>query len=161
MHSLIYQISTKAVNADDLLDTDNITEGEGVSFGYIYESGDEHRNNDIIDLVESCLPTGMFSINDDLTLTFNGGAEQWRSSYLARVKEAAESMTEANIMDYAGPVYNIQKAILNPLNTDLLFVMDFGAGMGIAEQSREFMRFVMMLKAGDTIHIGSILGYHR
>ena len=161
MHSIIYQVADHHIYEEDFLDFENITEGDAVSIGYSYKTEDALRERNIRDLVECYLPKGMFSVNPDLTITYNGGFPEWRKSYLSLLKERTAAITEGTIMEYVGPVYQLEKAMYNPLNIDRLFVTDYTDGMGIAEQSREFMRFVMKLKPGAVIHIGAIIGFHN
>ncbi len=75
----------------------------------------------------------MFTLNNDLTLTYNGGINEWRHHYARLIRERAEAIDTDNVTEWTGPVYQLQKAIINPLDTDSLFITDFGSNFGTAE----------------------------
>ena len=63
-------------------------------------------------------------------------------------------------MEWTGPVYKLKKALCNPLDTDCLFIIDYGTGYSMAERSIEFMRLVERLNPGDRLYAGLIADYH-
>ncbi len=161
MLGTIYQISSNPILKDELLDIDRISEGEAVSISYVRPSNEE-RLSDITYLVENILPEGMFTIEDDHTLIYNGGYEEWAKSLCGDIQHITNHLTPANILSWIeSPIHLLKKTILNPLNTYSLFVIDFYVGTGTAEQSAELMGLVKDLKAGDKVYVGSILTFHN
>ena len=160
MHDTIYQISTKSIANPDYLNIDNIVAGEMASIDYIYENTEEGRSFDLKRLIEDILPKGMFTLNADNTLTYNGGFSEWRKTYLELIRTKMADINIGNVMQWVGPTYQLQKAIVNPLETGSLFVMDFYNGGGTAERSADLMRMVGDMKKGEKLHIGAIYGYH-
>ena len=63
-------------------------------------------------------------------------------------------------LECLGPAYQLQKAILNPLDTDALFITDFANCYGLAERSRELMTMIGNLQTGERLYIGAVVGYH-
>lgn len=103
----------------------------------------------------------MFSLSEDgETLVFQSGFAEWRKGNLDTIHTRVADINEENIMEWVGPAYQLQKAILNPLNTDALFVTDFANGYGLAERSRELMTIIGSLEIGDKLYIGAVFGYH-
>jgi len=161
MHNIIYQISSEPISEKAFIGTDNIENGDMVSIDYAYDTKAEERSEFITALAEEVLPKGMFTVNaDGETLTYQGGFAEWRKTYLALIRTKAADINAENIMEWIGPTFQLQKAIVNPLCTDALFVTDFAAGYALAERSREFMAMVSRMHKGDTLHIGAIVGYH-
>ncbi|WP_368167812.1 hypothetical protein, partial [Bacteroides fragilis] len=112
-------------------------------------------------LVEHILPKEMFSLNEDgETIVYQSGFAEWRKSYLDTIHTRMADINEENIMKWVGPAYQLQKAILNPLCTDALFVTDFSNGYGLAERSRELMTIIGNLEIGDKLYVGAVFGYH-
>lgn len=161
MHSVIYQISDQPITRDEFIGIDHIEGGDMTSFDYAYENIEEERKEYIRDLVERILPKGMFTLGEDgETLIFQGGFTEWRKSYLDIIRDKVEEIDEENIMKWVGPTYQLQKAILNPLDTDALFITDFANGYGLAERSRELMTMIGNLQTGERLYIGTVVGYH-
>lgn len=161
MHSKIFQLSTEPISKEEYIGTENIENGEMVTMDYAYDIKDEGRTALIISLVADILPKGMFVLDTDCaTLVYQGGFSQWRKEYLSLIQAKTAEITTANIMDWIGPTFQLQKAIVNPLMTDILFVTDFAACYALAERSREFMSMVSRMHKGDKLYIGAILGYH-
>lgn len=161
MHNRIYQLSTEPISKQEYIGEDNIESGEMVSIDYAYETKEGERTAHIIELVADILPKGMFILDTDCeTLIYQGGFTEWRKEYLTLIQTKTAEITAANIMEWIGPTFQLQKAIVNPLSTDTLFVTDFAAGYALAERSREFMAMVSRLHKGDKLYIGAILGYH-
>lgn len=157
MHSYIYQIGLKPFDKGEALDSENILEGNDVYFSYAYDLDSEERHKAIEDIVINVLPKGMFTLNADKTLTYNGGFRIWRKSYFDSIMSAAKTLTPANVMDEYGNINTLNKKITNPLNTACLFV----CGGICAEKSIKLMRIVEGLDKGDILYIGSVLGYHN
>lgn len=161
MHSLIFQISDRPIEADDHINIDLIEAGETVSIDYCMEIESDERNTAIIAFFERTFPQGMFTINpDEETVTYQGGFNEWNSGYIRSLIDKAKAVTEANVFKYAGAAYRLQQAIVNPLDTAILFVTDFTDGMGTAERSRSLMRLISELQIGAKLYIGAILDYH-
>lgn len=160
MHGTIYQISTEHIDRDDYIGVETVSEGEMAGFDYLYETEEGERSKSIQYLAERILPKGMFSIAaDGESLVYQGGFEQWRKSYLNLIRSKTEVINEDNIMDWIGPAYQLQKAIVNPLDTSAYFVMESNR-FGTAERSRDLMVMISNLKEGTRLYIGEILGYH-
>lgn len=161
MHSIIYQISNQPISKEEHIGVDHIEAGDMTSLDYAYESSEEERKENIRCLVEHILPKEMFSLNEDgETIVYQSGFAEWRKSYLDTIHTRMADINEENIMKWVGPAYQLQKAILNPLCTDALFVTDFSNGYGLAERSRELMTIIGSLEIGDKLYIGAVFGYH-
>ena len=161
MHSIIFQISDRPIAKEEHIGIDHIEGGDMTSFDYAYEISEEERKKCIRDIVERILPKGMFTLGEDgETLVFQGGFTEWRKSYLDIIRGKVEEIDEENIMKWVGPAYQLQKAILNPLDTDALFITDFANGYGLAERSRELMTMIGNLQTGERLYIGAVMGYH-
>ncbi len=116
MHSLIYQISTEPVSKAEYIGTDHIEAGEMISIDYAYDIDTAKRKALIKELAERILPKGMVAAGQDgETLTYQGGFAEWRKSYIELIQAKAASITEADVMKWIGPTYQLQKAIVNPL----------------------------------------------
>lgn len=159
MHGTIYQLGTSPINEDEYMNPETISEGESVCIGYADEIAEAERKSQMEELVE-ILPKGMFTLNNDLTLTYNRGINEWRHHYARLIRERAEAIDTDNVTEWTGPVYQLQKAIINPLDTDSLFITDFGSNFGTAEHSAEFMRFVERLTPGNKLYAGMIADYY-
>lgn len=163
MHSTIYQISNSPIDKADYLKPELITPGEFVTIDYVGEpyTMDGQRANQILHFLNVTMPTGMFSLNHDYSLTFQGKFDEWKKSYYENVKEWCDLMTPDNMLAYIGPAFQVMKTINNPLNSDRLLVTDTYDRMGTAEKSGEFFRtFIRKLKPGDKIYFGAIYDYH-
>lgn len=161
MHSLIIQISSEPIRKSEILKADDIQAGDMVSLDYAYDTDSNERKKIIRSLVSRTLPKGMFELNQDgETLTYKGGYAEWKNQYLNLIRTKTEALDTDNVMAWIGPAYQLRKAIVNPLDTDILFAIEFGEGYGVAEKSREFMYMLKDVDYGTQIYIGSILGYH-
>lgn len=156
MHSYIFQMRTAPLSENDFLDSDNIKEGESVFLDYTYDIEESERETAIKNLVEQTLPKGMFSLNPDMTLTYNGGFPMCKKSYFDSVMKVTKSITPANVMDEYGTMRTLKRSILNPFNTANLFE----CGETTAEKSIELMRVVATLSRGDKLYFGAVIGYH-
>lgn len=92
MHGTIYQLGTSPISEDDYVNPDNITEGNTVGIDYADEVAQEERKMQLEELLAE-LPKGMFTLNHDLSITYNGGFDEWRLSYVRLIKERAEAIT--------------------------------------------------------------------
>ena len=140
MFSTIFQLSNRPIEKREYIGIEHVGQGDMVFMDYTCEIDNEDRKREIKNLAGRILPEGMFTLNADETLAYNGGFTEWR-------------------MEWAGTAYHLQKAILNPLATDCLFITEFCDGHGTAERSRELMRLVETLAAGEKLYIGAVIGY--
>ncbi len=161
MHGTIYQISTEPVDLDDYISEDTVSVGDMAGFDYLYDTEEEERQERIQNLVENVLPKGMFIIaTDGEAIVYQGGFTKWRKSYLELLRAKTADINEDNIMEWIGPSYQLQKAIVNPLGCGSYFVTEASGGYGTAERSRDLMLMVGKLETGAKLYIGAILGYH-
>lgn len=161
MRSIIYQISRAPIGKEDYVDVDNVYAGEFVSIDYVYELDDETRKEAITMLVNNILPKGLFTLNEDgCSLTYMGGLNKWKQNHVDRLIGIAKTLTPKNVLKYIGPLYDIQKSLINPLNTASIFVIGTEGNSGTAEKSGELMCMLDYLKVGDKIYIGEVFGYH-
>ncbi len=158
MHSIIFQIGTKPFNDESELDPDAIADNPKNRnlLDYAYEVSEKVRAINIRILVETILPIGMFDIDTENNLIYKGGFNSWREEYYESVMKCTKSLTPANIMGEGRKLLALNKAILNPLKTAVLFE----CGNGMVEQSLAVMSIVEHLEIGDFLYIGSVLGYH-
>lgn len=156
MHSILYQIDTKPFTEERLLTSDNIEVGDMTLLDYAYDMEEKARAINIRILVDTILPAGMFTIDADNNLVYQGGFKIWRKTYFDNVKACMKSLTPANIMGDGNTLRNLNKAFRNPLNSVRLFV----CGDYEPDQSIAFMRMVDGLKKGDVLYVGSVMGYH-
>lgn len=161
MHSTIFQIATRPILPDEYVGIDNIEAGEMTSIFYCRETERSERAERINILVGRVLPKGMFSVSPDgETLIYKGGFTEWNRKYAASLVEKASVINDTNVFKYIGPAYQFQKAIVNPLDTDSLFITEFCDCSGTAERSRELMRLIGSLQIGARLYVGAILDYH-
>ena len=156
MFSTIFQLSNRPIEKREYIGIEHVGQGD---MDYTCEIDNEDRKREIKNLAGRILPEGMFTLNADETLAYNGGFTEWRKTYLDLIRKRTDALTEKNIMEWAGTAYHLQKAILNPLATDCLFITEFCDGHGTAERSRELMRLVETLAAGEKLYIGAVIGY--
>lgn len=157
MHSYIYQIGTKPFTEEKLLDSDTLEVGENSLLDYAYDISAETRAVNIRILVEAILPAGMFTVDSDNNLIYQGGFKIWRKTYFDKVKNLTKALTPANIMGNGRQLSDLKHALDNPLNTVRLFE----CGDGEIEYSISIMRMVDGLSKGDKLYVGSVLGYHN
>ncbi len=158
MHSLIYQIGTKPFSEENQLDPDAIADNPKNTnlLDYAYDVSEKVRAINIRILVETILPMDMFDIDTENNLIYKGGFKSWREKYYESVMKCTNTLTPANIMGEGRKLLSLNKTILNPLKTSVLFE----CGNGIVEQSLAVMSMVEHLRIGDVLYIGSVLGYH-
>lgn len=161
MHGIIYQISDSPIDRDNYIGVDTVSEGDMAGFDYLYDTTEEERRKQIQYLVEHTLPKVMFTIDTDgETLVYQGGFSEWRKTYLYLIRTRTEAINEENIMEWIGPAYQLQKAIVNPLDSVDYYVTESDS-YGTAERSRDLMLMVGRLEAGAKLYIGEVLGYHN
>lgn len=158
MHSIIYQIGTMPFEEESQLDPDAIADNPKNTnlLDYAYDVSDKVRAINILILVDTILPMDMFDIDAENNLIYKGGFNSWREEYYESVMKCTKSLTPANIMGESRKLLALNKAILNPLKTSVLFE----CGNGIVEQSLAVMSMIEHLEIGDVLYIGSVLGYH-
>lgn len=159
MHSSIFQISEMPIDKENYLNEDTLYQGEGSYYDYCANINDEGRREEIADLIKT-LPKGMFELVDDDTIRYNGGADKWKEEFVATLQEKAKEVTTENCTMWIGAVYQLEKYLKNPLNTDYQFYMDEQGITGYAEQSYDFLRTVSELEPGTLLYIGGVIDYH-
>ena len=126
MHSKIFQITTVKVTNEGRLTENTLTQGDGSFYDYCMEIEPDIRKQCIDILVNKILPSGMFEL------------------------------TTENVQDWIGPVYQLEKALKNPLETAFQFYMDEERFTRSAEESYEFMRRICEMEPGTTLYIGGV-----
>lgn len=159
MHSRIFQISTTRVDKENYLNEDTLQQGDGSFYDYCAEIDDEERKQSIANLFEYAIPKGIFELTSDDTIRYNGGLEQWKEEFVAKIRKKAEAITTDNVLEW-GPVYYLKEALKNPLDTDYHFYLDGAGNQSFAEQSFAFMEFVCTLEPGTTLYISGVIDYH-
>lgn len=160
MHSRIFQITKERVNKDCYLNEDTLMQGDNSFYDYCSEIDNEIRKRNIICLVESVLPKGMFELISEDTMRYNGGIEQWKEAFVADIRKKAEAITTENILEGIGPVYELERALKNPLDVAYCFYLDGEGCQSYAEESFAFIQFVCTLEVGTTLYIGGVIDYH-
>ena len=143
MHSKIFQITTVKVTNEGRLTENTLTQGDGSFYDYCME-------------MNKILPSGMFELTGEDTLLYKGGAEQWKKEFVAYIQAKASELTTENVQDWIGPVYQLEKALKNPLETAFQFYMDEERFTRSAEESYEFMRRICEMEPGTTLYIGGV-----
>lgn len=160
MHSKIFQITEKRVDKDCYLTETTLTQGDDSFYDYCSKIDDEVRKENITCLVENVLPKGMFQLTSGDTMRYNGGMEQWKEEFVADIRKKTEAITPENMLEWIGPVYQLKKALRNPLDTTYWFYLDGEGCQSFAEQSFAFMEFVCTLEVDTTLYIGGVIDYH-
>ena len=161
MHSLIFQISNCPIAEDNYIGIDHVEAGEMASIDYCDEVEQSERKSVIDNLVNRTLPASMFTINPDgESLTYGGGFTEWCRQYVRSLHDKAMAINEANVFKYIGAAFQLQKAIVNPLDSVDYYVTESDS-YGTAERSRDLMLMVGRLEAGAKLYIGEVLGYHN
>ena len=143
MHSKIFQITRTRVSQDDYLNESTLAQGDNSFFDYCGEIDDN--------LVNNMLPKGMFELISEDTIRYIGGAEKWQADFVAGMRSKAEAVTPDKVLEWIGPVYQLEKYLKNPLDTAYWFYMDEEGLQSHAEQSYEFMRQVCEFEPGCSI----------
>lgn len=160
MHSTIIQITTEKVEKENFLTEDDVCTWECREIDYCSEIDEDERKDRINRLVNEWLPSGMFTLVDDNTIRYNGGAEEWKEQWLKLIQDKASQITTDNVLNSIGPMYQLEKALLNPLDLGTLFYDDSENMTSYADHSAEFMRSVCQLEEGTLLYIGGVLDYH-
>ena len=156
MHSKIFQITTVKVTNEGRLTENTLTQGDGSFYDYCMEIEPDIRKQCIDILVNKILPSGMFELTGEDTLLYKGGAEQWKKEFVAYIQAKASELTTENVQDWIGPVYQLEKALKNPLETAFQFYMDEERFTRSAEESYEFMRRICEMEPGTPLYIGGV-----
>ena len=159
MHSFIYQVNKTPIAKEDYLKADGARDGDMAYIDYSDVISGEEREQAIKQLVANVLPKGMFSLNPDYNLTYNGGIEEWRKRYCEQLKAAVDRIKPEEVLSLTG-VYKLRKTIMDPFNSSYLFVTDSYGGYGTAECSVDFMWLISQMTKGDTLYIGGVCDYH-
>ena len=160
MHSRIFQISMMQIGKENYLNEDTLQQGDGSYYDYCAEISEEARKQDIRYLVNTALPKGMLELVGDDTMRYIGGAEQWKEDFVINIRKKAEAITVENMLDFIGPVYQLEKTLENPLDVAYHFYLDGDGYQSFAEKSFAFMEFVCSLEPGTTLYIGGVIDYH-
>lgn len=111
-------------------------------------------------LVNTALPKDMFELVGDDTIRYIGGVEQWKENFVTNIRKKAEAITTENMLEFVGPVYQLEKALENPLDIAYHFYLDGEGYQSFAEKSFAFMEFVCTLEPGTILYIGGVIDYH-
>ncbi len=160
MHAKVFQITKQRVDGDNILDENTLTQGNGSDYDYCSEISEEARTKMIECLVNDILPKGMFSLIAEDEMVFNGGAEEWKASWVKEIQDKAREVTPQNVTEWIGAAYQLEKAIKNPLHTDSHFYLSDDTVQDFAEPSNELMRFVCSLEHGTHLFIGGVIDLH-
>lgn len=135
MHSRIFQISKMWIEKENYLNEDTLHQGDGSFYDYCAEIDDEERKEDIRYLVNTALPKDMFELVGDDTIRYIGGVEQWKENFVTNIRKKAEAITTENMLEFVGPVYQLEKALENPLDIAYHFYLDGEGYQSFAEKS--------------------------
>ena len=161
MHSRVFQISTTQIDKENYLNEDTLNQGDNSFYDYCADISDEERKEEITNLVNSILPKGMFELVSEDTIRYTGdGMEQWKEKYAAEIRKKADAITTENMLEFVGPVYQLEKALENPLDIAYHFYLDGEGYQSFAEKSFAFMEFVCTLEPGTILYIGGVIDYH-
>ena len=161
MHSRVFQISTTQIDKENYLNEDTLNQGDNSFYDYCADISDEERKEEITNLVNSILPKGMFELVSEDTIRYTGdGMEQWKEKYVAEIRKKADAITTENMLEFVGPVYQLEKALENPLDIAYHFYLDGEGYQSFAEKSFAFMEFVCTLEPGTILYIGGVIDYH-
>lgn len=133
MHSRIFQISKMWIGKENYLNEDTLHQGDGSFYDYCAEIDDEERKEDIRYLVNTALPKDMFELVGDDTMRYIGGVEQWKENFVTNIRKKAEAITTENMLEFVGPVYQLEKALENPLDIAYHFYLDGEGYQSFAE----------------------------
>ena len=86
MFSTIFQLSNRPIEKREYIGIEHVGQGDMVYMDYTCEIDSEDRKREIMNLAERILPEGMFTLNADETLTYNGGFTEWRKTYLDLIR---------------------------------------------------------------------------
>ena len=109
MFSTIFQLSNRPIEKREYIGIEHVGQGDMVFMDYTCEIDNEDRKREIKNLAGRILPEGMFTLNADETLAYNGGFTEWRKTYLDLIRKRTDALTEKNIMEWAGTAYTFRK----------------------------------------------------
>lgn len=121
MHSKIFQITRTRVYQDNYLNEGTLTQGDDSFFDYCAEIDDKERKHHIGVLVNHILPEGMFELVSEDVIRYIGGADKWQADFVAGMRSKAEAVTPDKVLEWIGPVYQLEKYLKNPLDTAYWF----------------------------------------
>lgn len=160
MHSKIFQITKTRVEKENYLNKDTLMQGDNSHFDYCTEIDSKERKKEIERLVNHILPQGMFELSSEDTLIYKSGTEEWKEEFISEIRKKAEAITTENMLEWIGPVYQLEKYLKDPLGTSYWFYTDAKGVQSYAEQSYEFLREICALEPGTILYIGGIIDYH-
>ena len=82
MFSTIFQLSNRPIEKREYIGIEHVGQGDMVFMDYTCEIDNEDRKREIKNLAGRILPEGMFTLNADETLAYNGGFTEWRKTIL-------------------------------------------------------------------------------
>ena len=94
MFSTIFQLSNRPIEKREYIGIEHVGQGDMVFMDYTCEIDNEDRKREIKNLAGRILPEGMFTLNADETLAYNGGFTEWRKTYLDLILKRTDSLTE-------------------------------------------------------------------
>lgn len=157
MHSTLFQIATSPIKEEDFLSECSIPFGEGTELDYLDERTGKERLELIKVLGEEILPHGMFILEGEDRLVYQGGYQKWAEKWVKDIHEKAKAVTVENVTEWIGAAYRLQKAIENPFDCGTRFCID---GDTAPEKSAALMATVSRMKKGDSLYIGSVFDFH-
>ena len=160
MHAKVFQITKQRVDKENILNENTLIQGDGSDYDYCSNISEKERKEMIVALISDILPKGMFTQASDDELVYQGGASEWKQSWVEEIQDKAMKVTTENVTDWIGAAYQLEKAIKNPLHTDSHFYLSENSFQSYAEQSNELMRFVCSLENGTHLFIGGVIDYH-
>lgn len=161
MHSNIFQISDTRIEKDNYLDEMTIEVGSTTTVDYTSEISEEERKEAIENLVNGCLPTGMFSLGTEPdTIVYNGGLEEWvRKEWLPKIRRHAQTLSTHNVFQDFN-LYRMERVLDNALDRGTLFYLSEDNYQSYAERSTAFLEYLNGFSAGQIFYIGGVLDYH-
>ena len=160
MHSTIFQITTQRISKDCFLNENTLPQGDNSEFDYCREISEDERKTAINNLIETILPKGMFTLLNNDTIIYKGGAAEWYAKWVNRIQEKANKITPENITDWIGASYQLEEELKNPLGVGTRFYTEEHSFASYADQSGDFMRIICGFKDGTKLYIGGIIDYH-
>ncbi len=159
MHSTIFQIATEVIDKENFIDENIFAQGDYSFYDYCGEISDDDRKSVIKSLVNNLLPSGMFTLSGDDYLVYEGGINEWKEQWVARIHERAEAVSVSNITEGISAVYLLEKELKNPLDIGSRFCLE-SYPTSYAEESAELIKVICRLKPGDKLYVGGVLDYH-
>lgn len=155
MHSRIFQVSTSPILPISLIDAEDYSD-EHMGIDYTSSINNEDRMESIETLINYYLPSGMFKIEDENTLVYMGGYDEWSKRIISNINKLAAKLSPSK---YISNAHLISDYIRNPLDTNYLFVTEWW-GTFHARKSEALMELVETLMPGDKLYVGTVMDYH-